>query len=339
MKQLVFPSVIERHNSELRNVASDLLHGLKIYDNGSGYIIGHLAMTEGNSPHKSINSTPQDLDYQLLLRTGLLLASTAATGPIALTVGFPFATYQVNRHYVEQLVGNEQNVTYDMATYGGKDKHTRVIPISAVDVLPEIVGCIIAARKGRTQKKGAFFIGSIGYGTFEACLSTEDGIVQRTMISTYGVRKAVDDITRNLMKEHYLGMRTEHQMDMALRSGSIVLNRRRIDLTGVRKKALEGYYHDVISPALRNFWTDDDFARTSSLILTGGGAHYTELINCFQSEFGGILDVKVVENPTTLASEGYCYHSVRLANENGGTAVGIDIGNSQTTLSVIDKNL
>ncbi|MEM1268452.1 MAG: hypothetical protein AAF752_03880 [Bacteroidota bacterium] len=337
MKQFIFPSVIERHNSELRSVAPDMLHGLKIFENGSGYIIGQLAMSEGNMPQRAINSSPMDLDYKLLLKAGLLLGGTAADGPIAVTCGFPYATFQVNRRYVENLVGDEQRIVVDKMPYGGGDKQAKTVQITKVDVIPEIVGCITAARKGRTGKKGSFFIASLGYGTFEACLSTEDGIVQRTMISTSGIRNAVDDVTRNLMKEHYLGLRTEHQMDMALRRGSIVLNRRRIDLAGPRKQALSGYYQDVISPMLRNAWTDEDFERASTLILTGGGAHYDDLVQSFREEFDGILNIEIAENPETLASEGYCYHSVRLSNEYGGTAIGLDIGNSQTILSVIEK--
>ncbi|MCB0720052.1 MAG: hypothetical protein KDD65_16515, partial [Bacteroidetes bacterium] len=192
MKQFIFPSVVESHNSELSNVAPDLVHGVKIFDNGTGYIVGHLALSEGNSPHKAINSSPEDLDYQLLLRTGLLLASTVVDQPVTLTVGFPYSTFQINRESVAELVGKTQKISYDTSPYGGRSVQTRTIQIAKVDVIPEVVGCIIGARKGSRGQKGAFYMASLGYGTFEACLSTETGIVQRTMVSTIGVRYAVD---------------------------------------------------------------------------------------------------------------------------------------------------
>lgn len=333
MKQFIFPSVIESHNSELRNVAPDLVHGVKIFDNDTGYIVGHLALSEGHSPHKSINSAPEDLDYQLLLRTGLLLASTIVDQPITLTVGFPYSTFQINRESVAEFVGKTQKISYDTAPYGGRSKQTRTIQISKVDVIPEVVGCIIGARKGQRSQKGAFFMGSLGYGTFEACLSTETGIVQRTMVSTVGVRYAVDIAMKELMQKHYLGMRTEHQFDSAFQSGTVTLNRRRIDLTDLRTKALQRYYEDVISPVLRNTWTDDDFNRSSILLLAGGGSMYPELIKCFDDEFGGILSVNVVDDPTTLASTGYCIRSKSVGGADG-VAVGLDIGNAQTVLTI-----
>ena len=338
MKQFIYPSVIESHNSELRNVAPDLVHGVKIFDNGVGYIVGHLALSEGHSPHKGINSAPEDLDYQLLLKTGLLLASTVVDEPITLTVGFPYSTFQINRDQVAELVGKTQKITYDTSPYGGRSKQTRTIEISKVDVIPEVVGCIIGRRKGGRGQKGSFFMASLGYGTFEACLSTETGIVQRTMVSTIGVRYAVDIAMKEMMQKHYLGMRTEHQFDTAFHRGTITLNRRRIDLADIRTRALQRYYEDVISPMLRNTWTDDDFNRSSILLLAGGGSMYPELVKCFEDEFGGILTIDVVEDPTTLASTGYCIRSQSVAGEATGAAVGLDIGNAQTVLTITSEN-
>jgi hypothetical protein len=333
MKQFIFPSVVESHNSELSNVAPDLVHGVKIFDNDTGYIVGHLALSEGNSPHKAINSSPEDLDYQLLLRTGLLLASTVVDQPVTLTVGFPYSTFQINRESVAELIGKTQKISYDTSPYGGRSIQTRTIQIAKVDVIPEVVGCIIGARKGSRGQKGAFYMASLGYGTFEACLSTETGIVQRTMVSTVGVRYAVDIAMKELEQKYYLGMRTEHQFDSAFQRGTITLNRRRIDLTDLRTRALQRYYEDVISPMLRNTWTDDDFNRSSILLLAGGGSMYPELVKCFEDEFGGILSVNVVDDPTTLASTGYCIRSQSVGGQDG-VAVGLDVGNAQTVLTV-----
>jgi len=55
-KTYTFPSVFEGNNTDLRNVSPDLINGLKVYHNGDGYVIGNLALTEGVSPHKNINS-------------------------------------------------------------------------------------------------------------------------------------------------------------------------------------------------------------------------------------------------------------------------------------------
>lgn len=338
MKKFVFPSVIESHNSELRNVASDLMHGLKLFEDDNGYIIGTLALSEGVAPHKAINSSPDDLDYRLLFKSSLLLASTEIEEPLVVTTGFPFSTYQINRQRAADLIGKSQKITFDTTTYGGRDQQTRTVQISKLDVLPEIVGCIIGLRNGERQQQGAFFMASIGYGTFEACLSTEGGIVQRTMVSVSGVRYAVELATRELMQTHYLGMRTEHQLDAAFHEGSIVVQRKRIDVTGIRKRALERYYDDVISPVLRNTWTDTDFGRANKLLIAGGGSEYPELVDKFRAEFGEILDVEVADDPMTLASRGFCLRSVQLAGGNAGPAVGIDVGNAQTVVTVMNGN-
>jgi len=50
----VFPSVVDSHNEDLKNVAPDLINGMKIYEKGSGYLVGNLAFSEGLSPHKTV---------------------------------------------------------------------------------------------------------------------------------------------------------------------------------------------------------------------------------------------------------------------------------------------
>lgn len=338
MKVYTFPSVIESHNTELRNVAPDLLNGIKIFDDETGYIVGQLALSEGTSPHKAINSSPQDLDYRLLLKSGLLLTATSVQSPIILTMGFPFSTFQINRGYVNKIVEDAQAITFDTAPYGGRSKQTRELSVLKVDVIPEVIGCIIGARKGDTKQQGAFFMCSMGYGTFEAALSTESGVVQRTMVSTNGIRYAVDLAMEELNQTYYLGLRTEHQFDTAFQRGSIVFNRRRVDFSDVRKRALRRYYSDVISPILRNRWTDEDFNRSGTLVIAGGGALYPEFMECFQEEFGDVVDIKIVGDPTTLAARGYYYRSKSLSSLNEGAAVGIDIGNAQTVIVIDDES-
>ncbi len=339
MRTVMFPSVVESHNSELRSVSHDLLRGLKIYENGSGYIIGHLAMTEGVAPQRLINSSPLDLDYRLLLKSGLLLAATMGASPVTLTLGFPQSTFHVNRQHVAEFIGNAQKVNYDTCTYGGGDREMMNIEIAAVDVVPEIIGHIMGVRLGEMRQRGNFFMISLGYGTFEACLSNEEGVVQRTMVSAPGIRYAVELAMQELSEAYYLGMRTEHQFDLAFQDGTITLNRQRVDIRETRKRALKRYYQNVISPLIRNKWTDNDFAKTNKLMFAGGGAMYEDLVDCFRKEFADILDMQVVDNPVTLASQGYCLRSKHLSNGDGSTAVGLDIGNANTAVSVIGANL
>jgi hypothetical protein len=328
-----FPSIIESHNTELENVALDLVHGLKIYDDDTGYVIGDLALQEGASPSKAVNSSPQDLDYRLLAQAGLLVATEGEQEPVTLTVGFPYSTYQRNRELAVDFLRNAHNIQHDAATYGGGGRKNEYVNVERVEVLPEVLGCIIAARNDEEYRRhDAFFMGSLGYGTFEACLSTRGGVVQRTTVSCQGVRYAVEITMKELEKQHYLDLRTEHQFDVSFQKGQIILNRRRMDISGVRSMALRRYYHDVISPALRGAWKDDDFRRPTKLVLAGGGTMYTEILDCFRDEFGEIIDVEVVDDPVTAASRGYCLRSMSLAG-NRGVAVGLDVGNAHTAMS------
>lgn len=328
-----FPSIIESHNTELENVALDLVNGLKIFDDDTGYIIGELALSEGASPYKAVNSSPQDLDYQLLAQAGLLVATEGEQEPVTLTVGFPYSTYQRNRDLAVDYLRGAHNIQHDAATYGGGGRKNEYVNVERIEVLPEVLGCIIAARNNEEYRRhDAFFMGSLGYGTFEACLSTRGGVVQRTTVSCQGIRYAVEITMKELEKKHYLDLRTEHQFDVSFQKGQIILNRRRMDISGVRTMALQRYYQDVISPALRGAWKDDDFRRPTKLVLAGGGTMYTELLDCFRDEFGDIIDVEVVDDPVTAASRGYCLRSISLAG-NRGVAVGLDVGNAHTALS------
>lgn len=335
MKTYIFPSVIERHSSELRNVTPELLHGLKIYDNGHGYILGQLALSEGNSPHKAINSSPDDLDYKLLAEAGLMLAAQEVEDPIELTVGFPYATFQRNRKKAIQALEGRLYVEYEV---GGDDKTTTTFEIGSVHVIPEVVGGIIATRnEEKSLKEEDFFMVSLGYGTFEACLSRTSGVVQRTLVSTRGIRYAIDAAMEELQKEYYLDMRTEHQFDASFQRGSMVIERRKRDLTGIRQDALKQYYEEVISPQLREAWADDDFARAGSLILAGGGTQYEALVDCFDNEFGDFLDVRVVNEPILAASKGYALHSYKVSDRRQ-SSVGLDIGNAHTVVCHFDSS-
>ena len=256
MKSYCFPSTYESTNQELSNVANNLLDGIKIKINENDYIVGNLALREGYSPHKNINSAPTEEEYQLLLKAGLLLAAA-----MNLTVGFPFSTYMLYRDEVRKIIGTEQTITFDGGTFGQAGLETKKINIAEVDVIPEIVGCITAVREGSIRAQGNFFMISLGFGTCEAVVSTPSGIVYRSAVSMNGVRYAVQLFEHELYKKFYLDLKTEHQQDVLFQEGRVTINRVRHDVADLRKKVLRMYYNDVISPRLKKAFTDDDFSK------------------------------------------------------------------------------
>ena len=323
------PSVFESNSLNLRFVSSDLIHGLKIYEGEQGYIVGDLALSEGVAPHRNINSAPDELDYNLLMRSALLLGYQKIGNPIELTTGFPFSTYGIYKDMAAKKLEGEQEVEYDTATFskGGKKKIN--VEIEKVNVMPEVVGCALGLRKTQ-QVNGSFFMLSLGYGTMEAIFSKPSGIVQRSSLSTFGMRYAVNLLRTELEKTYYLDLKNEHQLDMAFREGSIVLNRRRIDLTDLRAKVIRQYYEDVISPGLRKAFDDTDFGRSQGLYLAGGGAMYQDIVDCFHKEFEDIIKVEVAKNAQHLAAIGYCYNSLMSNGGDESRAIGIDVGNAST---------
>ena len=337
-KTYTFPSVFEGNNTDLRNVSPDLINGLKLYHNGDGYVVGNLALTEGVSPHRNINSAPDELDYNLLLKSGMLVANQKLGNPLTISTGFPFSTFQLYKETAANLINAQHVVEYDAATYGGGTRKNVQIEIDHVQIIPEVISCAIALRKGQNQAGGNFFVISLGYGTLEGLLSTEGGIVQRTSLSTYGLRYAVNLLEKELAKTYYLELKTEHQIDAAFQKGVIFLNRKRIDITEMRNKVLRQYYEDVISPAMRKAFNDNDFTISHQMFLAGGGAMYPQLVECFKVEFQDVLDLEVAEEPQTLASRGYCINSAQLNGGVKSSAVGLDIGNATTIVSIFDEN-
>lgn len=332
-----YPSVLESSNLELRNVARDLVSGLKLYHDNVGYLVGELALSEGTSPHRNINSSPDEVDYRIFLKAALLLSSQKLGSPITVTTGFPFSTFQVFKENAYRLLENEHIIEYDTQTYGGGGRKKIAVEVDRVAIVPEVVGASMAVRQIVPDVPKNFFMVSLGYGTMEAILSTEGGLVQRSSVSTFGLRYAINLITRELQKENYLDLKTEHQIDQNFSQGTIILNRKRIDLKDLRKQVITQYYKDVISPSLRKAFTDRDFAKSEDLYLAGGGANYSDLVNLFKEEFDGFLNIHVPDSPEHLASIGYCYNSLAI---NGGAkdkAVGMDLGNSSTIISTFKQ--
>jgi len=330
------PSVYESNNLDLKFVASDLVSGLKLTEREQSYIIGNLALTEGISPHRNINASPDEIDYNLLMKAALLLGVQKLGNPITVTTGFPFSTFNLFRDAAKNQYIGEHVIQYDTGTYtnGGLKKIS--VEVDQLHVMPEVIGCALGLRK-QQDVQGNFFMLSLGYGTLEGVLSKPNGIVQRSSLSVFGMRYAVNLMRIELGSLYYLDLKNEHQLDVAFREASIVLNRKRVDLTDLRRKVLRQYYNDVISPALRKAFDDADFAKASKMYLAGGGALYKEIKDLFDEEFDGIVTVEVAGQAEYLAAIGYCYQSILTNNGDKGRAVGIDIGNSSTVICTAKK--
>ncbi|RLD65558.1 MAG: hypothetical protein DRI95_08475 [Bacteroidetes bacterium] len=337
-KSYSFPSMFEATSEELNFVSKDLINGIQLYDEDQPYILGNLAVSEGLSPNKSINSSPDELDYSLFLKAGILLACQSNNRPLTITTGLPFSTYNIYKKKAEELIRNIETIEYNQGTFSNKARTKLKTTIQKVEILPEMVGNIIGLRVGEENAEGSFFVVSLGYGTCEVVLSTDSGIVHRTAASITGMQYAVDMFMKALSNEYYLGFKTEKQLDMVFRNDYIILNRKKVNIVDLRKRVLERYYEHVISPVLRRSFTDSDFEKADKIYLTGGGALFPELIEAFNVEFSDIATVEVVKNPLTLTSEGYSLNSIMLTGGDKSTAIGLDVGNANTVLTQYESD-
>ncbi len=345
-RSYVFPSVYEETTVDFAKVAANFIEGMKIVNfNQRDYLIGNMALTEGIALHKFLNSSAQDLDYQLLALTALIIASQGNDNKLVITTGFPFITHTIFKKGARDFYLGKHQVCFDTKTFGGSDVENVSLNVVAFDVMTEIDGCIKAIRRGQMAEKQNFFIGSLGFGTFELALSTPSGIIQRTAHSEKGINYAVNILENEIEKQYCLNLLTSQQIERAFQRGFFIINRRKVDVIEMRKRALTSYYNEVISPAMRKRFTDEDFSRTTKLYLVGGGAMYAELENLFKEEFQDILEVIVYPEPYLCASEGYCLNSVALTPSTNSlelkeniTYVGIDLGNSNTVVTIYNES-
>ncbi len=342
-KSFIFPSVFEENYREFEKVADNFLEAMKIKNfKDKDFIVGKLALKEGNSPHKFLNSSAKDLDYQLLGSLGMLIATQGNFTKLIVTAGFPFTTYQPYKEGALEFFKGSHEINFDSHTLGGEGFETVRFSVPEVDIIPEVSGCIKAIRNSEIKEKDNFFVASIGYGTFELALSSPEGLIYRTTHSTKGLMYAVNIWENELQKKYYLNLLTEQQMDRAFQRGWMIINRKKTDMTDLRDKALKSYYTEVIYPAIRKKFTDEDFFRSNKIYLVGGGAMYDIIVDQFKEEFKDILEVIVFPEPFLAASKGYCQHSIELAREKINTlddkdsysCVGLDIGNNNTVVTV-----
>jgi hypothetical protein len=329
------PSVIERYNQPLVNVSSSPEKKIQLYEGGAGYIIGELAFSQGISPYRNINSSPADIDYQLLAKAGLLAATGAKSGEVVITTGFPYTTFELFKQQAEDFFSLRDILIEFNGDTLVTNEHKRIqLTVSHVELMPEILGCINAIRKGPVAEKGNFFIVSLGYGTCETGLSTETGLIGRTCMSIPGLRHAVTNLQVELNRNFNMGMKNEHMINQSFQTGKVVVNRKKQDLTSLRSNQLASYYAEIISPTLKKTFTDTDFEKTNKLYLVGGGALYPELVECFKAEFDGVLDVIIPPDASNMASVGYCLRSLQWCGPaNAEKAIGLDIGNAYTVVT------
>jgi actin-like ATPase involved in cell morphogenesis len=329
------PSVIERYNQPLISVSASPEKKIQLYETGVGYLIGDLALAQGVAPYRNINSAPADIDYQLLAKAALLVASEAKSGEVVVTTGFPYTTFEIYKQQAEDFFSlRDIFVEFNNDTFL-TNEHKRIqFTANHVEIMPEILGCINAIRKGPVAEQDSFFIVSLGYGTCETGLSTDTGLIGRTCMSVSGLRHAVNNMRLELSRSFNLGMKNEHMINQSFQTGKIVINRKKKDLTEIRRNQLENYYHEVISTTLKKAFNDTDFEKAEKMYLVGGGALYPELVECFKNEFDGVLDIIVPPDAANMASIGYCLRSLQWCGPaNADKAVGLDIGNAYTVVT------
>ena len=335
-----FPSVYETAFGNTENSAKDLLNGLKVKRNETWYLVGNMAKRSAINAGRIVNAAPIEEDFDILFRSSMVNILDKVKQPFTVTTGFPLSTYNVYKNDAQQFLGRRHFlVEYDASTFnvkGGIKKNT--FEVDTFDVIPEIVGGIIGLKKTLPDIANENFIAiSFGFGTVEGGFATSDGLVHRTCFSSHGIRYVIGNLARELNINYYLEMKNEHQMDEAFVKGSIFANRRRIDLKEMRITLLRQYYKEVVSPLMRQHFTDGDLEQCSKICLLGGGAHYNELTDAVAEEFHGFIPVEVVPQPEIIASIGYLYNSLRVSDNNPSRCIGIDIGNATTTTSIFEQ--
>ena len=336
-----FPSVYEASFGSTESSAKDLLNGLRIKKEDKWYIVGNLAKKGGINPHRITNTSPEEDVYELLFKSALITLDGKVEKPVSITIGFPYTTYNAYKAAAEHFLNKKHFlVEFDTKTFNiSGSTNKSLYDIDTFEVIPEIVGCIIGLKKVLADKAPGNFIAiSLGFGTMEGGLATEDGLVHRTTFSTHGIQYVIDNLGRELNKSHYIQMKNPHQLDDAMVKGSIFINKKRVDLRALRKMLLEQYYKEVVMPSFRKHFTDQDLENVEKIYLMGGGAFYPELVDAFSASFNDSIPVEIAPEPEKLASIGYLYNSYRISNKSYTRSVGIDIGNSSTVVSIFQKN-
>lgn len=332
-----FSSLLQATNAPLINTANSLVNGLKIRMGKQWYICGKLALNEGSNPRRPLNASPESLEYQLLLKAALLVAGFDVDYPLVITIGLPISNYPLYKDKAANMLKGRHVIEYDPAVYGEDENGVVPVHVAQIEVLPEIVSCMVALRKGESREKGAFFVFSFGFGTLETGLSTDEGVIENAMGSAPGLHYAVNILREQLQQSYDLAFQSMQQLDEPFRKGYLFVNRKKIDLEDLRKQAIQTYYTEIVSPVLAEVVNDRNLEKTNRIFLCGGGAYYGDLVDCILEEFGDIAAIQIVDQPDTLAVKGYLLNSKRFVNEEGKIPLGIDIGNIQTRVAAVEN--
>lgn len=339
-KVITFPSVYETAYGNTENAAKDLLNGMKVKKDDAWYLVGNMAKRNSVNAGRIVNAAPTEDDFDILFRAALINVADKVEKPFTITVGLPLSTFNIYKNPAQQYLAKRHFlVEHDTTTYnvnGGLKKNT--FDVDTYEVIPEIVGGIIGLKRTIAQAADENFIAiSFGFGTMEGGYVTSDGLVNRTCFSTHGIRYVINNLVRELNTQYYLEMKNEHQMDEAFIKGSMFTNRKRIDFKDLKQTLLRQYYKEVVSPMMRQYFSDADLEDCSRIYLLGGGANYTDLTDMVAEEFSDLMPVVVVNEPETIASIGYLYNSLRVSDNNPMRCIGLDLGNASTTISIFEK--
>lgn len=332
MKIVNFKSLLEVSYGRISSSAFDLLTGIRIKHGENWYLVGESCRNLGRNPHRIVNATPDEVDYQVLLAAGLLQCTQNVSEKVNLTVGFPFSTYNAYKGMAERLLSKRNFlIEFDTALYK-KDGliEKKMIEIDRFEIIPELAACAIGLKKMHQAPEDNFLVISLGFGTTEIGVVTPEGLNKRTIISVPGIIRCIKNLRDELEKDQFIGFITEHQLDDAFMNGSITINRNKINIKSLRSNILKSFYKEYISDTIRSVISDRDFDSIEKIYLVGGGTFYDEIRSSFLAEFENILPVAVLPNAEQMAAVGYYYNSQRISNSSETLSVGIDLGNSSS---------
>ncbi len=332
MNILGFDSLLETSYGKTSVSANSLLTGLRIRHDDKWYIVGSACSNLGRNPHRIVNASPDEQDYKVLLLSALLLAGNNQKEKINLTLGFPFSTFNTHNSLAETFLSQKHfSIEYDTSLYIRDGKTERkIIEIDKFDCIPELTACVIGLKKEYKILEDNFLVVSLGFGTTEIGVVTEEGLNQRTTISVPGIIRCIQNFRDELEREYFIGFMTDNQLDKAFRKGNLLINRKLINIQKIRRDILQAFYKEYISDTIRSQISDRDFEKIEKIYICGGGANYTELMESFDIEFGKMVKIEKIAESDTLAAVGYYHNSQRIAGSSDSENVGIDLGNSST---------
>jgi len=334
-----FPSLLETSFGKLPQTSTNFINGMRLRYRDNWYILGNECRNQGRNPHRLVNASPEELDYGILFTGALSLACRNSNEKYVITTGFPQSVYNSYRGLAEKFLAQRYfSVEIDTSTYK-KDGviEKKNVEVDQYEVIPELTACAIGLKRHYKVPEENFLLISCGFGTTEIGLVSNEGINKRTIISIPGIIQCVRSLRDELEREHVTGFLTEHQLDEAFVKGSLILNRKVINISSLRDNIIRAYYKGYISDTIRSQVSDRDFERIEKVFVVGGGIQHPELMSCFSNEFEKFTKLQTVSDPDSVAAHGYYYNSLKMANSSSSIPLGIDLGNSSTIVCYNDE--